>query len=214
MIIVLLGPPASGKGTLAQSLVEKEGWKSFSAGEALREAAKGNSKRAHEIRAYLKSGRLVPNAWVENLEENFYRENRKKNMLLDGTPRNIAQALDMEKALKKGGLEFTAFLLFSTDKATSWKRIRSRSQCQSCKRIYGLQLRPKKKGICNACGGKLFHRNDDSKKVLEARYRVYTKETLPLVEWAAQRYPVFYIDANRSPQSALKQAKVALGLLR
>jgi adenylate kinase len=213
MILVLLGPPASGKGTLAQSLVEK-GWKSFSAGDALRDAAKGTGKKARVIIAYLKVGRLVPNKWVEDLEESFYRANRSKKMLLDGTPRNVEQAVQMEKALKKDGLEFTAFLLFDVSKETSWKRIRSRMQCGKCKRIYGFQMKPKKKGICNACGGKLVHRSDDSKKVLHARFKVYEKETLPLVEWAAERYPVFYINANRSPQVALKQVKRAISVLQ
>jgi len=120
----------------------------------------------------------------------------------------------MEKVLKKFKSSFTAFLFFDATEKVSWERIRARVQCEKCHRIYGLQIKPKKKGICNVCGGKLIRRKDDTKGVLHDRFRVYQRETLPLVEWAAQRYPVFYINANRSPQSALKQAKTALSILQ
>lgn len=213
MIIVLLGPPASGKGTLAQTLVEKHHWKTFSAGQAIRDMAARGGKKGAVLEHYLNTGKLVPDAMVSDIEDDFFRRNKSRNILLDGTPRNIEQARDLLRSMKKHKLEFTAFFFFDASEAVSWKRIRSRLQCKDCHRIYGLQIKPKKKGICDKCGGKLIRRKDDSKKVLHERYRVYKKETLPLVEWAAQRYPVFYINANRSPQSALKQAKTALEIL-
>ncbi len=214
MILVLLGPPASGKGTLAQSLVDKEGWKSYSAGQALRDHVKMNGKYARVAEKYLTTGRLVPISILMYVMQEFLRRHRTKKLLLDGTPRNIAQARAMEKALQKTHEGFTAFMFFDTTREVSWNRIRSRMQCSQCKRIYGMQIKPKKKGVCNTCHAKLFHRSDDTKKVLQARFGVFEKETFPLVEWAAQRYPVFYINANRSPQSALKQVKNALSLLR
>lgn len=214
MIIVLLGPPASGKGTLAQTLVEKGGWKSYSAGQALRDHVAANGKYATVAEKYLKAGKLVPISVLMHVMQEFLRKHHPKKLVLDGTPRNIEQARRMEKSLKRTHEGFSAFLYFDTSEAVAWKRIRHRTQCVQCKRIYGFQLKSKKKGICNACGGMLVRRKDDTQKVLRERFHGYEKETLPLVEWAAQRYPVFYINANRSPLSALKQVKTALALLR
>lgn len=214
MIIVLLGPPASGKGTLAQSLVEKEGWKTFSMGQALRDYVSRDGKYAHRVDHFLKSGKLVPTPMMMDVVAAHFRHHSPKKLLLDGVPRNLSQARAIENALRKQRKSIDAFIFLDASEQLIWKRIRGRRQCVKCKRIYGLQIQSKKKGVCDACGGKLIRRKDDSKKVLHERMRIYAKETLPLVEWAAQRYPVFYIDANRSPQSALKQANVALGLLR
>lgn len=212
MIIVLIGPPGSGKGTYAQ-LLAKKGWVHFSMGQVLREYVNAGGPFAKEIARIQATGQLVPSRIFFPVFVDYMKKHRSKNIVLDGMPRTMEQAVSMSTALKSIK-PVDAFLFIDAHEDEIKDRLRKRRQCSKCGKVFGKVVKPKKKGLCDRCGGKLQIRNDDKPSVIHERFRVYNTETAPVVDWASEHYPVFYIDGHGTPGVVFKRIQRVLSILK
>lgn len=212
MIVVLIGPPGSGKGTYAQMLAKK-GWIHFSIGQALRDHVKRKGPLAQKIESFISKGHLVSQPIFFSVFKDAIRRFGDKNIIFDGLPRNISQSVGMEKALKSIH-PIDAYVYIDVHEKEVRDRLKKRRQCLSCGKVYGKTVKSKKKGICDACGGKLGLRNDDRPEIIHERFKVYNKETVPVLDWASARYPVFYIHGHGKPSVVFKRITRVLSLLK
>ena len=174
--IVLLAPPAAGKGTIARYIQDKYNYKQISTGDLLREEAKANE----EIRNLMKAGNFVSDELVLNLFKK-YVSNIKEDIILDGIPRNINQAVELGLILDDLNIDFNRVIFIDVDKEVASNRACNRLICDKCKKVYNKDLVDSK--ICISCGGNLISREDDTKEVYLNRYNTYMKETSPLINY-------------------------------
>ncbi len=198
--IIIMGPPAAGKGTQSEKIVETYKIPHISTGDMFRAAIKEGTKLGLEANRYIEKGQLVPDEVTIGLvEERLKKDDCKKGFLLDGFPRTIAQAEALEKILAKLGKKITAVLLLVADDKELIDRIASRRVCPSCGASYNLKTKkPKVEGICDHCGEKIILRNDDRPESFQVRLDDYKSKTMPLVEYYKGKGLVREIDALES----------------
>ncbi len=202
MNIILIGPPGTGKGTQAECLSAKLKIPHISTGEMFRQAAQDGSKLGIGARdKYWGKGNLVPDDITVGLvKERLKKADCKNGYILDGFPRTIPQA----KALDKISNVEKVFSI-ETREITIIKRLTNRRQCSKCKKIYGIDLPPKKEGVCDACGGKLILRDDDKEEVIKERLQVYEQQTKPLINYYTKQYKIYPVDGEQPIDALLKQ---------
>ena len=186
MRLVFLGAPGSGKGTQAKKLEKHLGVPQISTGDLLRAAVKAGSELGKQAKARMDAGELVPVALVLGLlKERFGQADTKKGFILDGFPRNLAQAQALGEMLKNLGQPLDTALLLDVDLEVIMKRITGRLTCGDCGQMYNVYFSPPAKpGVCDVCGGKnLTRRADDNEETVRKRLEVYENETKPLVEY-------------------------------
>lgn len=193
MNIVLLGAPGAGKGTQAQKLVEEFGLAHISTGDLLRAAVKVQSELGLQAKAYMDAGKLVPDQLVINLvKERLDADDARAGFILDGFPRNTAQAvtLDSELAAMKRNLD--AALLVDVNPDVIVKRLSSRRTCRSCG-----YTAPGGVDVCPRCGGEMYQRDDDKPETIQKRLDVYQTQTAPLIEYYRGHSILKEVDGDR-----------------
>ncbi|MBE6382082.1 MAG: adenylate kinase [Lentisphaerae bacterium] len=181
-IVILLGAPGSGKGTVAGRLAsENANLKHVSSGDLLRGAVAKGTPAGVEAKGYMESGNLVPDALIAQMIKDVVAETTGDvTMLLDGFPRNLAQA----KILEEMGAPIRSAVLIDVPDEIIQDRISGRRTCPKCKAGYHVRnLPPKVEGICDVCGEKLTIRKDDNPETVKDRLVVYHRETEPLIEF-------------------------------
>lgn len=173
MKIVFLGKPLSGKGTQASLISEKLHIPHISTGDLLRKEVERKTIIGKKISPLLRQGKFVPDRLMFSL---LKKGLPKKSFILDGFPRDLVQAKTLEKVTK---IDLVVDV-FCSDK-TILKRAGSRTSCERCGKIYGLNVQAKKKGICDHCKGKLIRRADDGAATVQKRLQLYRKETKQLI---------------------------------
>ncbi len=196
MNIILLGSQGSGKGTQAAMLAKKTGMCWVSIGELLRKEADKNTERGIQIKKILAEGHLVPTELTICILEEHLKQ-CKEGIILDGFPRTLDQAEALDEMMQ---VDHVIELKISDDEAVL--RLSSRTQCKN-NHIYGLNKKPKKKGICEVDGENLFVREDDKPEAIRARLKIYHEETEPLLEFYRPRKIVHSVDASKSPEEVL-----------
>jgi adenylate kinase len=184
MRIVLLGAPGSGKGTQAKKLVADYGYPQVSTGDLLRDAVARGTAHGLQAKAAMDAGRLVSDDIVLGiLKERLAQPDAAKGFILDGYPRNLAQAAALEAVLAELGQPLDAAVLMELDHEILLKRLTGRRSCSGCGRVYNIYfLPPPADGRCETCGGELVQRADDREETIGRRLEVYRAETAPLVE--------------------------------
>ncbi|WP_443741871.1 adenylate kinase [Tractidigestivibacter sp.] len=193
MNIVLLGAPGAGKGTQAQKLVEEFGLAHISTGDLLRAAVKAQSELGVQAKTYMDAGKLVPDQLVINLvKERLDADDARAGFILDGFPRNTAQAvtLDSELAAMKRNLD--AALLVDVNPDVIVKRLSSRRTCRSCG-----YTAPGGVDVCPRCGGEMYQRDDDKPETIQKRLDVYQTQTAPLIEYYRGHSILKEVDGDR-----------------
>lgn len=187
MVIIMLGAPGTGKGTVASILTEKLEVPQVSTGDIFRKHIKEGTELGKLADSYISKGNLVPDDVTIQLIKNRLQEDDVKNgIILDGFPRTVTQAEELDKILKEQDRKVDMVINLTTPKDEIIERIVNRRVCsnQDCKTIYNLVLNPpKKEGICDKCGHELIQRKDDNVETVEARLDGYLKNTSPLVEY-------------------------------
>jgi adenylate kinase len=175
MRIVLLGAPGAGKGTQAKMLIEKYRIPQISTGDILRKAVADGTPLGKEAKAIMERGELVPDKIVLGLvEERVKQDDCKKGFILDGFPRNTAQAESLDKLLNDLKMPLTSALSVDVPKEDLMKRLTGRRTCKGCQQMYNIYYTPpKKEGVCDKCGGELFQRADDKEETISERLRVF-----------------------------------------
>lgn len=182
---VLLGAPGAGKGTQAKKLIEKHGIPQISTGDILRKAVADGTPLGKEAKSYMDKGELVPDKVVIGLiEDRLKQPDCKKGFILDGFPRNTAQAETLDAMLKKLNMPLDSALSVDVPKDGLMKRLTGRRTCKGCQQMYNVYFSPpKKNGVCDKCGGELFHRDDDKEETIKRRLDVYDAQTAPLISY-------------------------------
>ena len=208
MNIVLLGGPGSGKGTQAQKLVEEFGFAHISTGDLLRAAVKNETPLGLEAKGYMDSGQLVPDELVLSLlKERLAEDDAQKGALLDGYPRNTAQAVTLDSELAALGMEVDAALLIDVDDDVIIKRLSSRRTCRDCN-YTGTAADT----ICPRCGGEMYQRDDDKPETISKRLDTYHTQTAPLIDYFQGQSKLKTVDGDRSVDEVYADAKEKLGL--
>jgi len=185
MRIVFLGAPGSGKGTQAKQLTVKYGVPQISTGDLLRAAVKAGTELGKQAKAAMDSGKLVSDDIVlAMIEERLGQKDAREGFILDGFPRNIPQAQELDSKLAWLGKPLQIALLVSVDPDILLKRLTGRRTCGDCGQMYNVYFAPPATANkCDKCGGALVHRSDDNEATIRSRLDVYHNETEPLVAY-------------------------------
>ncbi len=189
MRIVLLGAPGAGKGTQAKKLIEKYAIPQISTGDILRKAVADGTPLGKEAKAVMDRGELVPDKVVLGLvEERLQQDDCRNGYILDGFPRNTAQAETLDTMLASMGAPLTIALSVDVDKDDLMKRLTGRRTCKNCQQMYNVYFSPSgKEGICDKCRGELFQRDDDKEETIKKRLDVYEAQTAPLIDYYGKK---------------------------
>lgn len=181
MVIVLLGPPGAGKGTQAKRLAAAFGYLHVSTGDILREEVRAGTDLGSRVEAIMNAGELVPDELVARIVGAKLKRDTGRGVLLDGFPRNLAQATYLSRV--SNGRPPVVINLRLED-AEVIRRLNGRRHCAGCGNIYNLYYsEPRKEGLCDSCGAELVLRPDDRESVIRERLRVYRDQTQPLVDY-------------------------------
>ncbi len=186
MRIVLLGPPGAGKGSLAALIKDHYKILHISTGDILREEMRKDSPLAAEIKSYIERGALVPDSVITKIvdEKMTHGIKLEEGFMLDGYPRNAAQADDLDKILKKTGASLDFILNMEASLPLILKRISGRRICKKCGAVYHVTNKPSKvKDVCDACAGPLYQRTDDNEETILNRMKVYNESTEPILDY-------------------------------
>jgi len=191
MRIVLLGPPGSGKGTQAQRLVQRHGIPHISTGDLLRAAVAAQTKLGIAAKAVMDAGKLVDDQIMLGIiKERLALPDVAKGFILDGFPRNLAQATALESLLRQVGQPLDVAVLMQVDNDELVRRIGGRRTCRNCERVFNIFTSPPAPGeTCPKTGGEhdLFQRPDDNEATVAERLRIYDEKTRPLAQFYEQR---------------------------
>jgi adenylate kinase len=214
MRIVLLGAPGAGKGTQAKKLIEKYGMPQISTGDLLRAAVTAGTPLGKEAKSYMDKGELVPDRVVLGMvEERLKQDDCKKGYILDGFPRNTAQAEALDKMLASLNMQLTAALSVDVPFEDLMKRLTGRRTCKACGQMYNIYFKPPaKEGVCDKCGGELFQRDDDKEATIKKRLEVYNAQTAPLFDYYGKKGIVKSVSGTGSIDDIFKKVTEALGL--
>lgn len=189
MILLLLGAPGSGKGTQAKFLVQSLGIPQLSTGDMLRAAVKAGTKLGQEAASFMQRGALVPDSLVLGLiSERVADPDCARGFILDGFPRNLSQADELEKTLKKLGRGIDRVVAIDVPESELVERLAGRRTCKVCGAGYHVKFQPPREPQkCDKCAGELIQRNDDVESVIQDRLAVYTQQTAPLLKYYKDR---------------------------
>ncbi|WP_066645853.1 adenylate kinase [Christensenella timonensis] len=190
MNIIFLGPPGSGKGTMAERVGKEMKLAHISTGDILRAEIKAGSELGGLAKSYIDKGALVPDSVIiDMMRERFKQDDAKGGVLLDGFPRTVAQAeaLDSLTAID-------AVINLEVDVQVIVNRVIARRVCEQCGCVYSVKTHAA--SDCSKCGGKLVIRPDDNEQTVRERFRVYEEQTQPLIDFYAQRGIVSNVDAT------------------
>ena len=214
MRIVLLGAPGSGKGTQAQLLVKTYGVPQISTGDLLRQAVAAGTELGQRAKAAMDCGKLVDDATVLGMiRERLGQPDAAKGFILDGFPRNIAQADALEKMLRGIGKPLEAVVLLNLDLGVLFKRLTGRRICEDCGQVFNVYTSPPDPALhLEKCGHvpRLTQRPDDKEEVIGKRLEVYDAQTKPLIEHYAAAGLLRVVDADAEMDTVFKSIQSAV----
>ncbi len=213
MRIVLLGAPGSGKGTQAKRLQEDRGWPQVSTGDLLREAVGAGTAMGLRARAAMDAGELVPDQVVLGIiRDRLGSDDAARGYILDGFPRNLAQAEALDGVLAQLGQTLDAAVLMDVPHELLMKRLTGRRTCSKTGRLLNIHFSPPDElKACIDAGGELLQRDDDREETIRNRLEVYRRQTQPLIEYYRRRDLLSVVGADGSINEVYARLVDALG---
>lgn len=194
-----MGLPGAGKGTQAEQIVEKYNIPHISTGDMFRAAMKNNTELGRKAKSFMDNGDLVPDEVTNGIvRERLSEDDAKDGLLLDGFPRTVEQAQELENILSDLGTELDAVINIDVEKDVLMKRLTGRWICRTCGKTYHeIYNPPKVPGKCDLDGGELYQRDDDKKETVEKRLNVNMKQTKPLLDFYSEKGKLHNINGEQ-----------------
>jgi adenylate kinase len=213
--VAFLGPPGAGKGTQARDLAQEWGALHLATGDMLREAVATGSPLGREAKTYMDQGALVPDDVIIRMMAERLGAAAGRGFILDGFPRTIAQAEALARLLKDLGQTLDTVVYFDVSEPELLRRLTGRRVCRKCGHTYHLTSNPPKRpGVCDACGGELYQRDDDTEATVRNRLEVYRRQTAPLLDYYRQRNLLVTV-SGEGPLATIRDAiRAAAGAVR
>lgn len=212
--IILIAPPAAGKGTVSELLNKKYSMPHISTGDILRDVAKRNDEIGMYVQETMSKGAFVKDEIIyQLLEERLQQPDCKNGYILDGFPRNMEQAKKYEEILKSINKPLGVVVIIDVDKELLKKRITGRRICKECDAIFNINIegnRPKQESTCDHCNGELYQRSDDNLEAFENRYQTYLDATSPLVDYYTEKGVVRHVDGGVTKEHLLKEVEAVI----
>ncbi len=211
MKLVIFGPPSAGKGTQAQKLSKKYGIPQVATGDLLRKAVADKTPLGLKIKSVLDQGKLGPDDLiVQVIKERVAKPDCKNGYLLDGFPRTMGQAKELEKMTS-----IDLVLNIVVDFEALVERAVGRRTCPKCSAVYHIKFnQPMNEGICEKCGSKLIQRDDDKEDTVRNRLKVYMEQTAPLIEYYRKKGKLVDIDGSGGIDAVFAQMVDAISHLK
>ena len=212
--IILLGAPGAGKGTIADGVRQATDYIHVSTGNMLREAIKQGAPVGKQAEQYMAKGNLVPDKLIiEIVMQRIDCGEKDAKYMFDGFPRTLAQARLLDAEFKKRAAVLTKVFLLDVKKEVALQRLTGRRICRNCGANFHVHnIPPKKKGICDNCGGQLEQRPDDMEATILNRLEVFHQQTAALIAYYASRGILFRIDSSRPRDQAVSDVMNLLNL--
>lgn len=207
MNIILLGPPGAGKGTQSVRLAQDLKLPHIATGDLLRKNVKEGTQLGKEAKDFMDKGLLVPDELVAKMLKTRMSDPDVKNgFILDGYPRNLNQATTLDTLLKELNLVIDLVVYLDSSESIIIQRLTGRLVCSVCgANFHAKNMPPKKEGICNHCGGKLYQRSDDKEETARKRLEVYKQETASLIQYYESKKKLERLSADGDAGAVLKQ---------
>lgn len=216
MRIVLLGAPGSGKGTQAKLLIEKLNIPQISTGDLLRAAVEAQTPLGRQAKTIMDAGQLVPNDLVLGLiRERLSSPDTRNGFILDGFPRNIEQAEELDRLLSSVSMPIQKSILIDVDFDILMQRLTGRLTCEDCGAVFNIFTNPPSlEEECDKCGGKLHHRSDDNEETIGKRLRVYETQTQPVAEYYEKQGKLSVVEGKGEIEDIFVLVQTALKTAR
>lgn len=197
MIVIFLGPPGAGKGTQCKVLAERYDLKHLSSGDTLRRERKNDTELGQKAQGYMDSGRLVPDELIVAMMMKEMAQDERGRVILDGFPRTLNQACELDIALAETGRKVDLVLNLQVDDDKLEVRVTGRRSCPRCGSAYHTTFNPpRQENRCDVDAAELTQRDDDTAEVVRQRIKTYHKQTAPLVSYYQEQGNIEHIDGN------------------
>ncbi len=212
MRLVLVGPPGAGKGTQAEFIAEHFGIPKISTGDIFRANVSGGTELGRMAKKYMDAGDLVPDEVTNAMvRDRLAQPDAKNGFLLDGFPRNVAQAGELDAMLAELDAPLSVVLDLDVDFEEVVKRLSGRRTCKKCGHVWHLEYDPPAQpGICGKCGSELYQRDDDHPETVRHRLDVYAQQTAPLIDFYRDAGRLVAIDAHGAVEDVTERAIAVL----
>lgn len=213
MIIILMGPPGGGKGSQAKVLKTHYSIPHISTGDMFRENIKNETLLGKKVKAILAAGELVPDSLTDELVlDRLSQPDAKGGFILDGYPRNHAQAVELDRILAKLGFNITKVVNIDASDELIVTRLAGRRVCPKCSETYHIpNMPPKVEGKCDKCGAEIVQRADDQEATIRARLALYHENSKPIEQFYADKGLFCTVDGNVSIEHTKTQIIEVLG---
>ncbi|MGN6244663.1 MAG: adenylate kinase [Motilibacteraceae bacterium] len=212
MRLVLVGPPGAGKGTQAAFIATRSDIPKISTGDIFRANVGQGTPLGLEAKRYMDAGDLVPDeVTIAMVRDRLAEDDAARGFLLDGFPRTVGQAEALDGILADLGTALDVVLELDVDEDELVKRLSGRRTCRACGTAFHVESAPSAaEGVCDACGGELYQRDDDKPETIRRRLEVYTEQTAPLVGFYGERGLLVRIEATGTVEDVTERAMAAL----
>ncbi len=212
MRLLIMGRPGAGKGTQAFTIKNYYNIPHISTGDMFRDAIKNGTQLGNTAKSYMDKGLLVPDEVTIGLvRERLSQKDCENGFLLDGFPRNVSQAEELDKILNDLNVKLDAVLDVNVDPQILIRRIVGRRVCKNCGATFHIEFnKPKKDGICDNCGSALVQRNDDTEATAGSRLQVYDESTAPVLAYYKKQGLLKTVNGDQAVDKVFDDIKVAL----